>query len=162
MKKRFLILLALVLTLCLAACGEPQVSEPQEFVFPEGTVIAGQDVSRETKADAWAKIEAAAGSYALDLTVDGNPVHMGAKDIALTCSYEKFMAGADALETGTEADFSRVISFNDGKLRLLLGRKLNKPSKDAAIVYDEASGQYVLEAHEECLNTDHKALAVSL
>ena len=162
MKKRFLILLALVLTLCLAACGEPQVSEPQEFVFPEGTVIAGQDVSRETKADAWAKIEAAAGSYALDLTVDGNPVHMGAKDIALTCSYEKFMAGADALETGTEADFSRVISFNDGKLRLLLGRKLNKPSKDAAIVYDEASGQYVLEAHEEGLKTDHNALAVSL
>ena len=61
MKKRFLILLALVLTLCLAACGEPQVSEPQEFVFPEGTVIAGQDLSGETKADAWAKIEAAAG-----------------------------------------------------------------------------------------------------
>ena len=162
MKKHLILLLALALILCLAACGEPAASAPQEFVFPEGTVIAGQDVSGETRAAAWANIEAAAGNYTLALTVDGNPVHADAKDIALTCSYEKFAAGADALEAGTEADFSRVIGFNDGKLRLLLNRSLNKPAKDAAIVYDEAAGQYVVEAHEAGLKTDHNALSAAL
>ena len=162
MKKTWILLLALMLVLCLGACNQPNASLEKEFTFPEGTQIAGLDVTGQTKEAAWSQLEAASDSYTLELAVDGVPVRISAADIALTCSYERFIAGAEALEAGTEADFSRVVSFNDGKLRLLLGRSLNKPAKDAAIVYDETSGQYLLEPHAEGLKTDHHALAPML
>ena len=113
MKKFCSILLALILMLCLSACNQPDSPLAAEFTFPEGTRVAGMDISGETRESAWSKLEAAADSYTLDLDVDGNPVHISGKDIALTCSYEKFTAGADALEAGEAADFSRVISFSD-------------------------------------------------
>ena len=162
MKKVWTILLVLVLILCLSACNQTESIIAKEFVFPEDTCAAGMDISGLTKESAWSKLEDAVSSYALDLTVDGNPVHITGKDIGLTCSQENFMAGADALEAGEAADFSQVVRFNDGKLRILLGRKLSRNVQDAAIVYDEAAGQFILEPHAEGLKVDRDALAVSL
>lgn len=162
MKRIWMLLLALMLILCLCACNQPEAPLEKEFVFPEGTQIAGLDVTGQTREAAWSQLEAAVGSYALELAVDGVPVRLSAADMGLTCSRETFMAGADALEAGTEADFSRVVRFNDGKLRLSLGRSLNKPAKDAAIVYDETAGQYRLEPHTEGLKTDQNTLAPML
>ena len=162
MKKVWIFLLTLVLLLCLSACDQSASPVAKEFVFPEGTSVAGLDITGETRESAWNQLESAVSNYSLDLTVDGIPVPVGGKDIGLTCSKEKFMAGVDALELGETPDFSRVVMFSDAKLRVLLGRVLNKPVKDAAIIYDEAAGQFVLEAHEDGLKVDHNALSASL
>lgn len=161
MKRIYTILLALLL-LCLCACDGGVTPSAKEFTFPENTVIAGVDVADLTKDEAWNKLEETAAGYVLNLNVDGNEVTVSAKDMGLSCSKEDFMAAADAMEAGTEADASRVIRFQDAKLRLALNRQLNRPSQDAQLVYDETSGEYVLQPHAEGLKTDHSALAVAL
>lgn len=161
MKRIYTILLALLL-LCLCACDGGTIPIAKEFTFPENTVIAGVDVADLTKEEAWSKLEETAAGYVLKLNVDGNEVAISAKDMGLSCSKEDFMAAADAMEAGTEADASRVIRFQDAKLRLALNRNLNRPSQDAALVYDEAAGAYILQPHAEGLKTDHSALAVAL
>ena len=162
MKRITMILLTLLMLLCLCACEGEMMSAHKEFSFPENTVIAGVDVAGLTKEEAWIKVEEAAAGYILNLNVDGNEVTIPAKDMGLSCSKKDFMAAADAMEAGTEADVSRVIRFQDAKLRMALNRELNYPSQDAQLIYDEAAGAYVLQPHAEGLKTDHSALAVAL
>lgn len=162
MKRIYTIFLALLLLLCLCACEGETTPFAKEFTFPENTVIAGVDVADLTREKAWSKLEKAAADYVLNLNVDGNAVTVSAKDMGLSCSREDFMAAADAMEAGAEANLTRVIRFQDAKLRLALNRNLNRPYQDAALVYDEAAGEYVLLPHAEGLKTDHGALAVAL
>lgn len=162
MKRIYTILLALLLLLCLCACDTDATPSAKEYTFPENTVIAGVDMTKLTREEAWAKLEETAASYVLNLNVDGNEVTVSAKDMGLSCSKEDFMAAVDAMEAGTEANTTRVIRFQDAKLRLALNRSLNRPYQDAALVYDEAAGEYVMLPHAEGLKTDHSALAVAL
>ena len=162
MKRIYTAILALLILLCLCACGNELTPFAKEFTFPENTLIAGVDMTDLTKEEAWSKLQEAASGYTLNLNVDGNEVSISAKDMGLSCSQEDFMAAAEAMEAGTEADASRVIRFQDAKLRLALNRMLNRPSQDAQLVYDEAAKEYVLLPHAEGLKTDYSALAVSL
>ena len=162
MKRLYITILALVLLLSLCACQNETPLFEKEFTFPENTVIAGVDVADLTRDEAWSKLEEAAAGYVLNLNVDGNEVSISAKDMGLSCSKKDFMAAADAMEAGTQADASRVIRFQDAKLRLALTRMLNYPAQDAALIFDETAKEYVLQPHAEGLRTDYSALAVSL
>ena len=162
MKRIFTLLLVVLLLLCLCACEGENTFFVKEFTFQENTILLGMDMSGLTKEEAWNKLEEAASGYTLNVTVDGNEATVSAKDMGLSCSREDFMAAADAMEAGTEADLSRIIRFQDTKLRMALGRSLNWSAQDAALVYDEAAGQYVLQPHMDGLSTDHNALASAL
>ena len=149
MKKVWILMLALLLTLGLCACREELLPVAQEFTFPENTTVLGVDMAGLRKTDAFTKLSTAAIGYELQLTVDGVTVPITAKDIDLVCSEDAFMAAAAQLEAGTEGDFSKVVTFNEGKLRAILSQHFNKDVTEAAIGFDESSNQYVLIAHAD-------------
>lgn len=162
MKKVWIFMLALMLVLCLCACGQTGTPLAKEYTFPEGTQVLGVDVTELSKEDAWSKLEAAAAGYILELTVDGVTVPVAAQDIDLTCSQDAFMAGANALEQSLPADFSGVISFNEGKLRALMSRHFNKDATEASISFDEATMEYVLVPHADGQKSNPNALVAAV
>lgn len=155
MKRIWMFLLAMILVLGLCGCS-------REYTFPKATTVLGADVSGCTKEEAWAKLEAAAGSYGLDLTVDGIAVHIAGQDIDLTYSQEAFLAAAEAMDAGTEADFSEVIRINEPKLKTLLEQHFSKEVTEAAIVYDESAETYVLTPHADGMKSDLDALTTAV
>lgn len=159
MKKIWIAVIVLSLVLCLCACAEGESFLEKTYALPEGTSILGVDVTGLEKEEAWAQLEAAADSYVLTLTADGVTASISAKEMGLKCSKEDFMAAVDAIEAGTEPDLARIVRLNDGNLRLTFSRKFNQDAQDAVIVYDEASGQYVLIPHEEGRQIDSGALS---
>lgn len=149
MKKLFTIALALVLVLCLCACNKAAEELPaiinKEFHFAEGTSVMGVNLSGMNKEAGWNALNSAVSGYVLDLNIDGVSVTATAEDLGLSCSRARYDAIADALEAGAvEIKTEGLIGFNEGKLRLLVSKNFNKPVTEAAIVYDEASAQYVL------------------
>ena len=159
MKRIFILLLALVLVLFCCACREDGSVFTKKYKLPEGTSPLGIDLAGLNREDAFEKLEAAVENYTLQLTVDGEALELSGKDFGLTCSRKNFDAAVDALEAGTEPDFSTLVHYNDAKLRPILKRSLNRTSADAAIVYDEAAGAYKLESEVYGLETNYNALA---
>lgn len=160
MKRILIVLLALVLALCCCACAEDGSSVFEKtYKMPKGTSLMGMDLSGLDREEAFAQLEAAVESYTLQLTVDGEAMELSGKDFGLTCSRKDFDAAVDAMEAGTQPDFSKLIRYNDAKLRPILKRELNWSAVDAAIVYDEAAGAFKLENEVYGLETDHNALA---
>lgn len=159
MKRIFIVFLAFVLALCCCACAEGGSVFEQKYKLPKGTAILGLDMAGLTKEAAYEKLAAAAENYTLQLTVDGQAMEISSKDIDLSCSRKNFMAAMDAIEAGTEPDFSKVITYKDAKLRPYIKRNLNWPAEDAAIVYDEATGAYQLKGEVYGLQTDDSALS---
>ena len=162
MKRIIFTLLTLMLALSLCACSEGTSILVQEYKLPDGTTAAGIDLAGLTREDAWETLTSAVNNYSMELTVDGNSITVAGEDMDLSCSREVFMAGTDALEAGSQPDFSKLIRFNEAKLRLALNRKLNRPQQDAALMYDDAAGAYVLQPHQEGLRPDHAALSGAL
>ena len=162
MKKIAIFALILVLALSLGACGQGGTLFSREYTFPKDTVVLSVDMSGATKEEAWTQLETAAGSYALNLTVDGTAVTISARDIDLTCSQDAFMAGADAMEAETEADFSQVVSYDETKLRTLLESHFSKEAVEASLAFDDATGVFVLTPHAEGLKTDMDALTAAV
>ena len=155
MKKIWLAMLAFVLVLSLCGCFG-------EYTFPDNTTVLGVDVQDCSKEEAWAKLEAAADSYTLELTIDEITISVNAADISLSCSKEAFLAAADAMEAGTAADFSGVITFDESKLKDLIAQNFNSDPVEASIVFDEAAGSFQLVPHEDGLKTDPDAVAAAL
>ena len=162
MKKIVIFALTLVLALSLSACGLGGALFGREYTFPKDTVVLGIDMSGATKEEAWTQLETAAGSYTLNLTVDGTVVSVSARDIDLTCSRDAFMAGADAMEAKADADFSDVVSYDETKLRTLLESHFCKEATEASLAFDEATGAFVLTPHAEGLKTDMDALTAAV
>lgn len=162
MKKLWTLILALALALCLCACNQSGSPLAAEYTFPDGSTVLGVDVTGLNKEDAWAKLEAAAADYTLELTVDGVTIPVTAQDIDLACSYDSFMLGAQAMEQSTSADFSDVISFNEGKLRALMSQNFNKDVTEAAITFDEDANQYVLVPHADGQKANPNALVAAV
>ena len=145
MKKRLILTLALLLVLCLCACQQaPEAPVITEYTFPEGTSILGVNVAGMNRESGWKAVEAAVSGHTLQLSVDGVETTISAEALNLRCSQQRYEAIADALEAGAQPEFTGLISFNEGKLRQLIHDQYNKPVTEAAIVYDEASGAYVL------------------
>lgn len=147
MKKLLMILLALTLVMCLCACNKtaeaPAVSATA-YTFPEGTAVAGIDLSGLTPDAGWTAFQEGVSGHTMTITVDGVEIPVTAEQIGLTCSQERYEAIAAALEAGAPVDYAGLISFNEGKLRALVNNNFNKPVTEAAIVYDEEAGDYVL------------------
>ena len=162
MKKAWILILALLLGLCLLACGQPTAPEHQTYTFPEGTAVLGVDMTGLTKEEACSKLEAAAADYQLELTVDGITVPVTAQEIDLRCSRDDLLAGLDALFQNVPADLSQVISFNEGKLRALMSQYFNKDVTEASICFDEAEGKYVVPAHADGQKSDPNALVAAV
>ena len=162
MKKAWILILALLLGLCLLACGQPTAPEHQTYTFPEGTAVLGVDMTGLTKEEACSKLEAAAADYQLELTVDGITVPVTAQEIDLRCSRDDLLAGLDALFQNVPADLSQVISFNEGKLRALMSQYFNKDVTEASICFDEAEGKYVVLAHADGQKSNPNALVAAV
>ena len=162
MKKLWILCLALALALSLCACGGDDSPFAKEFTFPEGTTVLGVDMTDLNKEDGWAALEAAAAGYTLNLTVDGVTVPISAQDIDLTCSRDAFIIGAEAMALESPADFSGVVSFNEGKLRALMSQHFNKDVTEASISFDEAAGQYVLVPHADGQASNPNALVAAV
>lgn len=161
MKKVWILVLTLALALGLCACDKDDMPLANAFTFPENTVVCGVDVSGLTKDAGWAMLEGAAGAYTLDLTVDGVAVSIAAQDIDMRCSKDAFLAAADSMEAGAAADFSGVVSFNEGKLRAIMSQNFNKDVTEAAITFDEGAGQYVLVPHADGQKSNPNALVAA-
>lgn len=149
MKKAWILMLALLLGLCLLACGQPDAPAVQANTFPEGTSVLGVDMSGLTVEDACSKLETAAAEFQLELTVDGITAPITAQEIDLRCSRENLLAGLEALSQNAPADLSQVISFNEEKLQVLMMQSFNKDATDASICFDEAEGKYVILPHAD-------------
>lgn len=159
MRRFLIVLLAFVLVLCCCACAENGSVFEKNYKLPEGTEILGIDMAGLDREEAFAKLEAAADAYVLQLTVDGEVLEISSKSIDLTASRKDFMAAMDAMEAGTEPDLSRLITYKDAKLRPYLENHLNWSAVDAAIVYDEAAGTYKLEPEVYGFQADRNALS---
>ena len=149
MKKALFFMLALLLGLCLLACGQPNAPAQQTDTFPEGTIVLGVDMTGLTTEEACSKLEAAAAAYQLELTVDGITVPVTAQEIDLRCSREDLLAALDALSQNVPADLSQVLSFNEGKLRALMSQYFNKDVTEASIRFEETEGKYVVLPHAD-------------
>ena len=150
MKRLLFFLLALVLSLGLCACAQKDETPMDAstlpaptYTFPANTTLLGVDISGLTAEDAWTKLETAAAGYNLELTVDGVQSVVAAKDIDLVCVQDIFYAGAEMMEQGLTPDFTGLVRFNEGKLRVWLRQNFNKAVTEATITYDAASNQYV-------------------
>ena len=162
MKKALIFMLALLVGLCLLACGQPNAPAAQTYIFPEGTSVLGVDMTGLTKEEACSKLEAAAAGFQLELTVDGITVPVTAQEIDLRCSRDDLLAGLDALSQNVPADLSQVISFNEGKLRALMIRHFNKDVTEASICFDETEGKYVVIAHADGQKSNPNALVAAM
>ena len=149
MKKLLTLVFAVLMLLCLCACGPIGESAPVEFTFPEGTAVLGVDLTGMTKEAGWTAMEAAVNGYTATVSVDGVEAQLTAQDIGLSCSRDIFMACADAQEQNVIPDYTGLISFNEGKLRVFVSEHFNKDVTEAAISYDEASGKYILVPHAD-------------
>lgn len=155
MKRLWIALMTLLLVLGLCGCSK-------EYIFPENATVLGVDVQGCNKEEAWAKLEAATGSYVLELAIDEATVSLSAAELGLTCSKDAFLAAADAMAAGTPADFSGIITFDETKLKEIIRQNFNKDVVETAIVFDEAAGAYQLTPHEEGLKTNPEAVAAAL
>ena len=162
MKKAWILMLALLVSVCLLACGQPDSPAVQTNTFPEGTSVLGMDMTGLTKEEACAKLEAAAAAFQLELTVDGITVPVTAQEIDLRCSHEDLMVGLDALSQNTPADLSQVLSFNEGKLRALMSQHFNKDVTEASICFDETEGKYVVLPHADGQKSNPNALVAAV
>ena len=148
MKKILMTVLALVLVLCLCACNqtaeETMATAKADFIFPAGTTVLGADLSGQTSQAGWNTLQDYVSGHTMTVNVDGVELSVTAQQIDLCCSQERYEAIAAALEAGAPVDYTGLISFNEGKLRALLHDNFNKPVTEAAIVYDEEAGDYVL------------------
>lgn len=147
MKKLWILILTLILALTLCACNQTTVEKatvPAEYTFPEGSSVLGVSIAGLSRSSAWTAMEKAVSEYTMTLSVDGVEATVTAQDIGLTCSKERFDAIADAIEAGAAVEFTGLIGFNEGKLRALVNENFNKPVTEAALVYDEAAGSFVL------------------
>lgn len=146
MKKLLTLILALLLMLCLCACNQAPAEAPvaAEFTFPEGTSVLGVSIAGLDRAGAWTAMEKAVSEHTMQLSVDGVETTVTAQDIGLTCSKERFEAIADAYEAGAVPEFTGLIGFNEGKLRVLMNENFNKPVTEAALSFDEEAGSFVL------------------
>lgn len=158
MKKLLTLLFALLLTFGLCACGEVLKPKPVTFTFPEGTTVLGVDISGMTKEAGWSALEAQAAGYTATISVDGVETMLTAQDIGLTCSRDVFMACADAQEQNVIPDYTGLVSFNEGKLRVLVSQHFNKDVTEAAIAFDEASGEYILLSHADGQSSNPNAI----
>ena len=155
MKKLWIALLALVLVFSLCACS-------REFTFEENTSVLGVDVSGCNREDAWTRLEAAVSSYALELTIDEITLQLKGKDIGLGCSKDAFLEAVLAMDDGTNADFSSVVTFDEGKLKDLIAQNFNKELAEATLVFDETANAYQLTPHAEGLHTDPDAVVATI
>ena len=161
MKKALFFMLALLLGLCLLACGQPDAPAQQTDTFPEGTIVLGVDMTGLTTEEACSKLEAAAAAYQLELTVDGITVPVTAQEIDLRCSREDLLAGLDALSQNVPADLSQVLSFNEGKLRALMSQYFNKDVTEASIRFEETKGKYGVLPHADGQTSNPNALVAA-
>ena len=161
MKKALFFMLALLLGLCLLACGQPDAPAQQTDTFPDGTTVLGVDMTGLTAEEACSKLEAAAAAYQLELTVDGITVPVTAQEIDLRCSREDLLAGLDALSQNVPADLSQVLSFNEGKLRALMSQYFNKDVTEASIRFEETEGKYVVLPHADGQKSNPNALVAA-
>ena len=155
MKKLWIALLALVLVLSLCACS-------REYTFEENATVLGVDVAGCNREDAWARLESAVSSYGLDLTVDDISLHIAGRDIGLGCSKDAFLAAVQAMEDGTDADFSSVVTYDEAKLKELVQKNFNKELVEATLVFDETANTYQLTPHADGLHTDPDAVAAAV
>lgn len=155
--------LALLLALCLCACNQtPEESVVTEFTFPEGTSILDINVSGMNRDAGWKAVQDAVSDYSLTINVDGVEATVTAAEIGLTCSGERYNAIADAVEVGATPEFTGLISFNEGKLRALVNTYFNKDVTEAAIVFDEAAGEYILIPDDNGQNCNPNAIVDAL
>ena len=159
MKKALFFMLALLLGLCLLACGQPNAPARQPDTFPEGTSVLGLYVTCLTQEEACTQLEAAAAAYQLELTVDGITVPVTAQEIDLHCSHEDLLAGLDALSRNEPADLSQVIRFDEEKLQALMSQHFNKDVTEASICFEETEGKYVVLPHADGQKANPQALA---
>lgn len=147
MKKLLSLAFALLLVLCLCACQKTPVAESvvAEFAFPEGTSVLGVDLSGMNKEDGRNALRSVADGYSLAVSVDGVEATATAEQIGVTVSEERLDAIINALQAGAQIDTEGFIGFNEGKLRAFVNENFNKPVTEAQILFDEASGAYVLQ-----------------
>lgn len=168
MKKLLILLFTLTLVLGLCACNqqpeptEPEVTQPVIYTFPAGTSLLGVDISGMERDAAWAALQESVGAYAMTLHVDGTEAAITAQDIDLACSKERFDAIADGMEWGVEIDYTGLISFNEGKLRALADKHFNQNPVEAAVVYDEATGQYTVTPHADGQKSNPNAIVAAV
>lgn len=162
MKKLISCLFTLFIILSLCACGPAQESVPVTFTFPEGTAVLGADISGMTKEAGWAAMEAKASGYTATISVDGVEATATAQDLGLRCSKDIFMACANAMEQNVIPDFTGLIGFNEGMLRVFVSQHFNKAVTEAAIAFDESAGEYVLVTHADGQSSNPNAIVAAV
>ena len=162
MKKYLMLCLILLLAVGLCACSQSKDPESVTFSFPEGSSLMGTDLTGLTKTAAVEAVQSKVAGYSLNLSVDGIAQTLSAQEIGLTCDPVRLSACIDALAQGTTPDPAGVISFNEGKLRALMDQYYNHSATEASVVYDDASGAFILIPDAEGQASNPNAIVAAL
>lgn len=144
MRKFILVLSILLLAVALCACSATKDPASASYTFPEGSALMGMDLTDLTKDAALSTMQEKIANYALTLSVDGVQQTVTGQQIDLAYDAERLSACIEALAHGVTPDPNGVISFNEGKLRVLMNQFFNHPTTEASVAYDEATGTFVL------------------
>jgi len=168
-KKRFLMIIVMVLLLSLAACGLVEnmpatgATEPTAVTVPAGaqspnetiavladgvfspdSAICGVPVGGMQPDQAMAALKQAAENYQLSLSVNGEAVSVAGAEISLQVDEEAFALFCQAAAAGESFDGPVLRCAYDPLYQLLSGA-LETTVKDASITYDEAQNLFVIE-----------------
>ena len=179
MKKILVIFFALILSLSVFGCNdevdaedatdviiEDDVSGDQEeiqtdviqneFTFPEGTSIAGVDVSGMLAGEAYDRISEVVKDYSLTLTVNGFEFTFTAEDINLRCKRKAITDYYKELSNGGDVEAPCVLIFDADYISNAVSGKFDRNAYNASISYNTSSGSFVInnESYGSAIDID--------
>ena len=182
MKKYLALLMALVVLLCLAACGEQKPAEttlPQTEPGTEATThpttepttvpttepamdysVGGVMLNDMTAEEAAAALNEAAAAYQLSMTVNGKQLTVSGADMDLKLDETALAAYLEAVSNGTEPT-GGVFTYDAAALSKLLGGKLNTEPQNATVSYNASQKKFVASEGTKGIKYDTDAAAAA-
>lgn len=187
MRRFFMVLLALLLTVCLFGCGkkqdpaattvpttvppaatvptttapavtEPEVTEPEETQPTlDNTKLYGIDATGMTADEAKTAISNAISNYTLTLTVNGQSMSFSSKTLSMSLSEEGFNTWFQDTIDGKKPTTAGLINYSLDSAVSSVENTFEKEPVNATIVYNKTSKKFVAKVHEDGIDADASA-----
>lgn len=112
------------------------------YKFPEGTVIAGVDVSGLLDTEAYELVSKIVSEYSLKLVVNDTEFIFSADDIGLKCSRKAVTDYFKALSNGEDAQVPDVLSFDPELITNAVSEKFYRSARNASVNYSSTDGKF--------------------
>lgn len=159
MRKLIALVLCVILTLCLYGC-QNDTSDTQDltaadpspfpvvdysskiFMFPEGAVVCGVDLSGMTIPKAYTILNNTVSGYNLRININNRTAILWADDFDLQFSSELMDQYVSAIKDGNDPRSIIPVTYNEGQLKYALSLQLNILPKDVSLVYNAETDSF--------------------